>query len=810
MKRLKLANIGYPIYAVETTFAYRKVGRPTVFDELLMSLAIEFPQLRQNSLAQIAEILKLDENFIRQSLENMSDTGMIEIDEMDDLSQIQLADLALTEIGWQFYQNKQMPSRRRTASTEFYFNPISQKYGDKPSKSEKSDVLLEQSLFPVNDNILQVLSQKEVPYQNWYTEEVTVEENGIEHYVEQEGFQAAKVQLNLDNNHHLQIESSNELFNDWLKNRSAEVIKAYLLKPLLQKDNDVLNDYFDDEIAELDCQDDELLSFVLASGQLDMAAVKSAIPVQFSQKQKLDKKQPAVVFLASAAAATLDGKHLYLPHKTHDILGGLQLLFEFNSNNVFIEKIGYFPCYFDHQSYDLPVKILIKQQQNWFSEMSYFKEPNFDTLVFMANFLSEDELLVKIPKMNLSTFHDFYQKISQTWGKNLVLNQDWINKTDLITDEKELKWFVKYFDKTPLRLQYFHQTIQGQLFDLAIKNEQSAVHQIVELKELFKLYSVLKSLNNQKLDLKTVTAENLNHIQQWQNVCDELRHTYPAVLSDSLNQATNQITAWKAQVQTLFVQSSEKVAVLDTNFVRKHSKDELAKIAENHQVILPGVVLDELDYQKEKSKKDIRAAETLLSVKESKSQSEWKKVGELTEQIKMVNTKQQMVQSDIDAVQAEAKPLRAIRQKDEPMSPELKALEQRIGELVKDRKEQEEKKSTLNKQKQQAEKSAKQADTEQETVQKELDKLNNEGFEIREAVRKIEELALSKHSEQSKDEILALLGGNEQNTPKNSQNDNAVLAVALRHKLSEVVLYTEDKNLKNKAVSYGIHTVGDK
>lgn len=809
MKRLKLANIGYPIYAVKTTFAYRKVGKPTVFDELLMSLAIEFPQLRQNSLAQIAEILKLDENFIRQSLENMSDTGMIEINEMDDLSQIQLADLALTDIGRQFYQNKQMPSRRRTASTEFYFNPISQKYGDKP-KFEKTDFLLEQSLFSVNDDILQGLSQREVPYQNWYTEEVTVEENGIEHYVEQEGFQAAKIQLNLDNNHHLQIESSNELFNDWLKNRSAEVIKAYLLKPLLQKDNDILNDYFDDEIAELDCQDDELLSFVLASGQLDMAAVKSAIPVQFSQKQKLDKKQPAVVFLASAAAATLDGKHLYLPHKTHDILGGLQLLFEFNSNNVFIEKIGYFPCYFDHQSYDLPVKILIKQQQNWFSEMSYFKEPNFDTLVFMANFLNEDELLVKIPKMNLSTFHDFYQKISQTWGKNLVLNQDWINKTDLITDEKELKWFVKYFDKTPLLLQYFHQIIQGQLFDLAIKNEQSAVHQIVELKELFKLYSVLKSLNDQKLDLKTVTVENLNCIQQWKNHCNELQQNYPAVLSDSLNQATNQITAWKAQVQTLFVQSSEKVAVLDTNFIRKHSKDELAKIAENHQVILPSVVLDELDYQKEKSKKDIQATETLLSEKVSKSQSEWEKVGELTEQIKAVNVELQAVQEAIDLVQTEAKPLRAIRQKDEPMSPELKTLEQRIGELVKDRKEQEEKKSTLNKQKQQAEKSAKQADTEQETVQKELDKLNNEGFEIREAVRKIEELALSKHSEQSKDEILVLLGGNEQNTPKNSQNDNAILAVALRHKLNEVVLYTEDKNLKNKAVFYGIHTVGDK
>lgn len=663
MKRLKLANIGYPIYAVETTFAYRKVGKPTVFDELVMSLAIEFPQLRQNSLAQIAEILKLDENFIRQSLENMSDTGMIEIDEMDDLSQIQLADLALTDIGKQFYQNKQMPSRRRTASTEFYFNPISQKYGDKPSKSEKSDVLLEQSLFPVNDNILQVLSQKEVPYQNWYTEEVTVEENGIEHYVEQESFQAAKIQLSLDDNHHLQIESSNELFNGWLKNRSAEVIKAYLLKPLLQKDNDVLNDYFDDEIAELDYQDDELLSFVLANEHTDISVIKNTIAVQLSENQKIDKNKPAVIF-SDNDEAQLKGKHLWIGAKLQGSEEVSQLFFNMKNNDVFMEKIGYFSCYFDHQPYDLPVKILIKQQQNWFSEMSYFKEPNFDTLVFMANFLREDELLAKMPKMNFADFDNFCQKITQTWGKKLTLTPDWTSKITLIADEKELKVFVKYFDKVPLSLSYFHQTLQGKVFNLAVNNEKTSLHQITELTSLFKLYSTLKSLNAQKLDLKTVTAENLNHIQQWQNICDELRQTYPAVWSDGLNQANNQIMAWKEQVQTLFVQSSEKVAVLDTNFVRKHSKDELIKIAENHQVILPSVVLDELDYQKEKSKKDIQAAENTLREKESKAQDEWQKVGELTEKIKAVDTELKVVQDELADIQQQLKVLREQEQKD--------------------------------------------------------------------------------------------------------------------------------------------------
>lgn len=139
-------------------------------------------------------------------------------------------------------------------------------------------------------------------------------------------------------------------------------------------------------------------------------------------------------------------------------------------------------------------------------------------------------------------------------------------------------------------------------------------------------------------------------------------------------------------------------------------------------------------------------------------------------------------------------------------SPEILALERKISELANKKRELENQKSDLNRQKQQAEKSAKQADNEHETAQKELDKLNNEGFEIREAVRNIEELALAQYSEQANGDILALLGVNEQNTPKNSQNDNEILAVALRHKLADVVLYSDDKNLKNKATAYGIKT----
>ena len=53
-------QIGYPILKILADFRYRKVGTPTVFDELLMSLAVDFPQLKNNSLNDILETVQLD------------------------------------------------------------------------------------------------------------------------------------------------------------------------------------------------------------------------------------------------------------------------------------------------------------------------------------------------------------------------------------------------------------------------------------------------------------------------------------------------------------------------------------------------------------------------------------------------------------------------------------------------------------------------------------------------------------------------------------------------------------------------------
>jgi len=55
--------------------------------------------------------------------------------------------------------------------------------------------------------------------------------------------------------------------------------------------------------------------------------------------------------------------------------------------------------------------------------------------------------------------------------------------------------------------------------------------------------------------------------------------------------------------------------------------------------------------------------------------------------------------------------------------------------------------------------------------------------------------------------VMALMGEKADGQNRNGQNDQEILAVAARYKLNDVVLYTEDKNLKNHATAVGIKTI---
>lgn len=137
-------------------------------------------------------------------------------------------------------------------------------------------------------------------------------------------------------------------------------------------------------------------------------------------------------------------------------------------------------------------------------------------------------------------------------------------------------------------------------------------------------------------------------------------------------------------------------------------------------------------------------------------------------------------------------------------SPEMLELEKEIEQLKNNLFTLRNEKAMFDKQKSEIERELKKVRAEKEQQDQKIAKLNKSAFEVREAVRKIDELNLATYSESANQEILKAIQVKSSITQVNSQNDDQILAVAARYKLNDLIFYTADKNLKNKAIAIGV------
>lgn len=617
-KLLAKKTFSYPIYRVDTEYRYRKIGTPTVFTELLMGLAHnDFPQLADNNLAQIAHKLKLDFTFIRYTLENLNDTGLIEHidlpDKKDDLDKLSLRDLRLTDNGKKFYHEKKMPGRRRTENAEFWFNPLLNEYVSKPKQSASNveDVVeLNCSLFPVDEALLQQLSGLESTNQKWFDAETELEHDGISITCDEDTSlpQTVPVKLTLDGNHYLNIDSSDKLFSHWINTRKPQVIKEVLLEPMIFDAEDAIE--WD---VDLDLPENGLLSLVLADQESDTRQIGNTVEVKFNgNHDELDDKTPLIVF-SNIAEAELHGKHLFIPARLDDSDGLTRIFFRFSDNTLFVEETGYLECYFDHQPYPLPAKILYQESENWLADQPALSQPNMAVLAFMANFVPAVDILKKLPEMTITQAVGFAELIKKTWSKPFT-PENWEEKIEPLNNEDDLEQFAKLFPKTDLSLARFSAEAQRQAFGWAVSNEKSTARKIPELSDLLAQHKALGRLKPDELRLKDIKQNSLEQIGQWQKNVEKIDRTFPAIsASNGIVKLSERLKQWQTAVFRLFepLDETRKFAVLDTNFVRK-CPGSLSAIQTEGTVILPQTVLNELDYQNEKFKRDLATAKQAL------------------------------------------------------------------------------------------------------------------------------------------------------------------------------------------------------
>lgn len=375
----------------------------------------------------------------------------------------------------------------------------------------------------------------------------------------------------------------------------------------------------------------------------------NTVEVKFNgNHDELDDKTPLIVF-ANIAEAELHGKHLFIPARLDDSDGLTRVFFRFSDNTLFVEETGYLECYFDHQPYPLPAKILYQESENWLADLPALSQPNMAVLAFMANFVPAVDILKKLPEMTITQAVGFAELIKKTWSKPF-LPENWEEKIEPLNNEDDLEQFAKLFPKTDLSLARFSAEAQRQAFGWAVSNEKSTARKIPELSDLLAQHKALGRLKPDELKLKDIKQNSLEQIDQWQENVEKINRTFPAIsASNDIAKLSEQLKQWQSAVFQYFepMDVTQKFAVLDTNFIRHHP-DRLVAIQAERTVILPKTVLGELDHQKEKIKSNLNEAKQKLT--EKSKQYEAIGSGDIDAQIADYDVRLDRLKTELDAV----------------------------------------------------------------------------------------------------------------------------------------------------------------
>ena len=354
----------------------------------------------------------------------------------------------------------------------------------------------------MNKGLLQKLSGQESVNQNWFDAITELEHDGISVTYDEDTFlpQTVPVKLTLDGNHYLNIDSSDKLFSQWINTREPQVIKEVLLKRIICDAEDAI-----EWNVDLDLPENSLLSLVLADQESDTRQIGNTVEVKFNGNQELDDKMPLIVF-ADIAEAKLDGKHLSIPAPLKDSDGLTRVFFRFSDNTLFVEKTGYLECYFDHQPYLLPAKILYQESENWLANRPALSQPNMAVLAFMANFVPAADILKKLPEMTITQASDFAELIKKTWNKPFK-PEGWAEMIKPLNNEDDLRQFTEYFPKVELGLARLSAEAQRQAFDWAVNNEKSTVHKIPRIVRTAGVAQSIRPSESHRIGIKGHQAE---------------------------------------------------------------------------------------------------------------------------------------------------------------------------------------------------------------------------------------------------------------------------------------------------------------
>ena len=597
-------KLSLPVFEVKASITYQTIRQPTVFEKMLLQLiGVHQHGMGQFTLKDIVCKTKVDPIFIEQALDYLHRFGALILTMgQRDLS-TRLSDFALTQEGKVFLQKNQLPSENKKANEAFFLEALSDRLTKKrlATKSSKNGVfLLPAELFLPQIQHLNTLADEQIDRGGskeftWKTANTRVDRGSIRSEIGKISRFEESVELCLDANKSLSISAANPLLQNWLDHTDQEVIwQAFLSEVFAGVDSTL--------IPVTDWRDVMEIALVRTSleNKTTLLRVVRTLP------EAID--QPTILLSESSNTNTSVDKVLVVPDL--DCLGqsfiALELDHLFNATVVHRGQINIF---FAGQPRTVTLTLRVKDREFWpLIRSAIHQHHDSYAVAFVALFEGQKEALKRLPAMSMQNTHEFWLQLKGILPKADV--SFLLGKVLPLQNLEEIKLFRTMFPQVLLEEAQLTRGAITALLTEATSTKQTYDPHVFsgEFARLLQTRDeilarigipALELAEQQQIKAGNINTKSFAAVSSWKHMWSDLSTIKPLyeAFPASVKTMNNQILNWEMIVQHNLApkrSDGKQVVVLDTNSLMSRP-EILSRIKPNHFVVVPRIVLQELD-----------------------------------------------------------------------------------------------------------------------------------------------------------------------------------------------------------------------
>jgi len=595
MKYINSVNISIPVFQVDAKITYQTVRKPTVFEKSILQLCHKYnSDLGRYTIKQIAEELKSLPVFFEDALNYLINFKAITTN-----GGATLSDYKITNEGINFLNRNQLPSKNKAEEREFYYHPINRSLVKKSSLSpfKKIDTEIDTDIFFITVATVEGMISGNVR-DKWDKPNTRIVEviSNLNNITLSD---TVVISLNIDGNANLSISSSDDEFGRWIDDAGKEFVWDSFLSDRFKIPSQL------EKEAAIDWGN---ISNVYPLDAIPSASITKNNLVIISNNVVSGIDFPNVCLTAEVSKPKLSSKVLTLPKSFFTLDDSLVNVFVNKQMESISSHIGIKNIFFGGQTRKVGLGFETKDNVLWKDIRQRLEASDDIDIILFSSLIDLSAAIQRLPNTDLSGCQSYFQRMKPL---NSSIKPEMLqNKIKNINDINSFNQLCSFMPGYIIPLAKVANIIIKELITKALTED---VHtQQIEISSLInnlsKSYFAIQrtvgkeffKLNN-KVDINRFrpTKELLSLLKSWADNIENLQESigYLNIDIELLEEKNKKITLINESISKFFApirEDRKHTVIIDTNCLM-HNIEVIKHIEKNDFLIIPNVVLDELD-----------------------------------------------------------------------------------------------------------------------------------------------------------------------------------------------------------------------